>query len=312
MVSRYRYLGITLECDSPLVTNLSSTSEANVDLRFSVVDSSPTTDSWVAQTSSREGSVEVGRLGDDPAMHFPLVGYARFQTDIDVVFHLTHPENRSYVESALLGPITAYWLERRGVTALHGSAVAAHGYAIGFIGPRGAGKTSIALSLVDRGLRLLTDDLLAINTAPEPPLAYPAFPEVRLWPSEAQDWVGASDELGKVHPDREKLRVPLSNEQFQDNPIPIVALYARLPTEFSDHGIQRASSHSVLFRLMLDSFVGSLLDAPSTRADWIGRLGRLLDQVPVYSIGPISEKDRLPNLAGQVLDHARSVAAESL
>jgi hypothetical protein len=45
---------------------------------------------------------------------------------------------------------------------LHASAVALSGRAIAFLGPSGAGKTTLATRLLARGARLLTDDVLAV------------------------------------------------------------------------------------------------------------------------------------------------------
>jgi hypothetical protein len=52
----------------------------------------------------------------------------------------------------------------RGRELLHASAVCLDDRAVAFLGPSGAGKTTIATQLVARGARLLTDDVLAVTT----------------------------------------------------------------------------------------------------------------------------------------------------
>jgi hypothetical protein len=52
----------------------------------------------------------------------------------------------------------------QGVELLHAGAVCLGDRAVAFLGPSGAGKTTIATQLVARGARLLTDDVLAVTT----------------------------------------------------------------------------------------------------------------------------------------------------
>jgi hypothetical protein len=51
----------------------------------------------------------------------------------------------------------------RGLEIFHASAVVLDGRAFAFVGPSGAGKTSLALALCDRGARFLADDVLALQ-----------------------------------------------------------------------------------------------------------------------------------------------------
>jgi hypothetical protein len=52
----------------------------------------------------------------------------------------------------------------QGMEVLHASAVCVDGRALAFIGPSGAGKTTLATRLLARGARLVTDDVLAVTT----------------------------------------------------------------------------------------------------------------------------------------------------
>ena len=58
------------------------------------------------------------------------------------------------------------------------------GPGVAFIGPAGAGKSTLTASLTDAGCRLLADDALVVSLGP-PLLARPAYPGVRLWPEVA-------------------------------------------------------------------------------------------------------------------------------
>lgn len=63
-----------------------------------------------------------------------------------------------------LGPVLAILLHLRGKFVLHGSAISFNGKAYGFVGDKGAGKSTLAAMLLKNpGVQLLTDDLLVVS-----------------------------------------------------------------------------------------------------------------------------------------------------
>ena len=82
----------------------------------------------------------------------------------------------------LCGTVAAHLLAWRGLTPLHGSAVAFDGRAILIGGESGAGKSTLAHGLVECGGKLVSDDLSAL--LPDPaggaPLLIPGRPAIRL------------------------------------------------------------------------------------------------------------------------------------
>ena len=87
------------------------------------------------------------------------------------------------VEEALLGPALALALARRGIFALHASAVVLEGRGvIGFLGKSGAGKSTLAGLLAAEGAALAADDLLAVAAEPAGAMALPHLPQLKLGP----------------------------------------------------------------------------------------------------------------------------------
>ena len=68
-----------------------------------------------------------------------------------------------FVRSHLTGRViaTALWLD--GLLPLHGSAVETSDGVIGFLAPKGYGKSTLAMALTQAGARLVTDDTLPIE-----------------------------------------------------------------------------------------------------------------------------------------------------
>ena len=308
--ARYRLCGVTLETDWPMMSPLLPATD-DVDLRFSVVSEAPGPGEWEVESGMEAAGYEIGRIGATEVVRFTDFGNAWFVGEDEILFHLARAENDYQVEVALLGVLLAHWLERRGVTALHGAAVAGDGWSIGIMGPNGSGKTSLALELIDRGHRLVTDDLLAVSIDGEQALAHPSFPQVRLWPDEARRLLGSISGLEKAHPNYEKLRVPLTEAQLAVGPTTLVGLYVRRPPGAGTAAIEPVPGPAALFHLMFNTFARVLVDVPSSRPDWFRRLARMLERVPVFSLPRFEHGVALSEQASVVEAHAKELAAQS-
>lgn len=85
------------------------------------------------------------------------------------------------IQTWLLGPGLGVICHQRGVLPLHACAIRAGDGGLAIVGHSGAGKSTTATALVQRGHRLLGDDVLVAD--PDTGLAQPCFPMVKLWDS---------------------------------------------------------------------------------------------------------------------------------
>lgn len=79
----------------------------------------------------------------------------------------------------------------RGLEVLHASAVVASGGAVAFLGPSGAGKTSLALAMCRRGARFLADDVLAVELGEEMLVVHPGTAVAGVERSDADGLLGS-------------------------------------------------------------------------------------------------------------------------
>ena len=110
----------------------------------------------------------------------------------------------SLVRLSLLGAALALALHQRGLLILHASAVRMNGYGVAFAGLNGAGKSTTAALLVERGHELIADDVVAIDLNDARPRMRPAFPRLKLWPDTLAQLERPVEDLDRVHPDYEK------------------------------------------------------------------------------------------------------------
>jgi hypothetical protein len=220
-----------------------------------------------------------------------------------IVCHLANPDGLHLVEPYLLGPVFAYWLERRGLPVLHASAVAVEGRAVVFAALHGTGKSGLAAALLHRGAALLGDDLAPLD---EFGCVQPGFPCLRMWPDEAACFLRCYEHLPRVSPGSEKRWVPVGPDGFGtfcDRPLPLACLYLpeRLPDRSAPVTIREIAPRDALIELVRHSFSPFLVEAVGLQPGRIDRFIRLLQQVPVRRLSYPSGFDRLPEVAEAVL-----------
>lgn len=107
------------------------------------------------------------------------------------------PEELTIEDTAtyLLGPVFGVLLRLRGVTCLHASAVAFGDRVAAFVGSEGAGKSTTAAALAQRGHPILSDDVVALAERDGSFFVHPACPYLCLWPESVESLYGSSEAL---------------------------------------------------------------------------------------------------------------------
>jgi hypothetical protein len=206
----------------------------------------------------------------------------------------------------LLGPVLGLVLRLHGVTCLHASAVAVDGRAVAFVGPPGAGKSTTAAALAQRGHAILADDSVALRRERDAIQAFPSYPGLRLWPESVAALYGRSDALPRCTPSKRYLDLRANGCHFQATPLPLAAVY------FLDGREDQSSAPRIeplrgpegLLRLIADTYTNYLLDRPM-RAREFALLGQLVGRVRLRRLVPREDRTRLPALCDLVLDDCR-------
>lgn len=103
------------------------------------------------------------------------------------IFWEKHDESiqGSDIRTFLLGSAIGALLIQRGFTMFHGNALEKNGKAVVCLGHSGAGKSTIAYSLMQQGWNLISDDLVAINDEGQ---ILPGIPRIKLWKDAVLDF----------------------------------------------------------------------------------------------------------------------------
>jgi hypothetical protein len=149
------------------------------------------------------------------------------------VFVVTADARRVVVHAAptyqtrhlLLHQVLPLVVGRRGRLVLHAGAVAFGSRCAAFLGPTGAGKSTLVAACVAAGASLISDDCLVLTRDGASWVAWPSYPAVRLW-EESVSLLGARvDGLAQGAASDKRLLTPGSHWSVVQGPTTVSHLF---------------------------------------------------------------------------------------
>jgi len=211
-----------------------------------------------------------------------------------------HPEA---VRCDLLGRVMALALHVGGYLCLHGSATALKRGVVGFVAPKGYGKSTLASALVREGGRLVSDDLLVIEPG-RPPMALPGVPRLRL---RGDSFESTLVDVCSAHigPDGKHVIGALEAGRLLARPAPLLGIY-RLNPVMPDSGgspverdlIEPAAAARILVSMGKNVIILGQMET-------FGVLAHALDvaqRVPVYGLRISRDLSRIGEVARQMIE----------
>jgi hypothetical protein len=132
------------------------------------------------------------------------------------------------VQRLFLDQVIPLLLHLSGRECLHASAISTARGACAFLGPAGAGKSTLAASLALRGHPLLSDDCLAlVGGSPCGILVLPGHRGSKLWPDSAEALLESGGSLPRVHGNPSKRM--LASRRAAQKPGPLRRIYVLSP-----------------------------------------------------------------------------------
>jgi ABC-type cobalamin/Fe3+-siderophores transport system ATPase subunit len=205
--------------------------------------------------------------------------------------------NSVAVRTDLLGRVLALAVHREGALVLHASAVSVEDGVVAFLGPKGAGKSTLAMALVRHGGRLVTDDTLVVRFEGDATLASPGVQRVRLWADSASAIGAAVASTTGAKPMIDDL-APGSREHVAR---PLVACYVLNPVA-DDQGFVRqqlGEVHAAIATVgcsKLGALAGGRL-----AVEVLERSTRLAQVVPVYAANVPRDLNALDLVASTIM-----------
>ncbi|MHB8838648.1 MAG: hypothetical protein ACYC7F_06810 [Gemmatimonadaceae bacterium] len=308
----YTVYGLVVRSDRPLDALDAAPAGSAADVQVVFGDAPPSAAAWRAAAPYYQ-SVATPEEAPAVVVRRDAAGGYWFRYDDGTEFVLDRSATRiaawwgdatSLADTAtyLLGPVLGFALRRRGVLALHASAVLLKGRAVALVGPSGAGKSTTAAAFARAGVPVLADDVVAVREVRGELRAYPSYRLLRLWDESERILFGTRGQLPLLTPTWEKRSLPLGAEHpFHREAAPLgdVFLLESRSRDERAPWVQPVPPRAAFMRLLENTYANYLLD-DQMRAEEMRTLARVLLGRRVRALVPHSDPRRLEAMVALV------------
>ncbi|WP_121613809.1 aldolase [Mesobacillus foraminis] len=125
----------------------------------------------------------------------------------------------------ILGTCMGVILMQRKVLPLHGSAMVINGNAYAIVGESGAGKSTLASAFINKGFKLLSDDIIPVTILNDGTLTViPSYPQQKLWQESLNNFGMEPTQFQPIYERETKFAVPVP-ANFSNEPIPLKGIF---------------------------------------------------------------------------------------
>jgi len=184
----------------------------------------------------------------------------------------------------LLGLVMGVIMQQRGIMALHGSAVVVNGQAVIFAGSSGAGKSTMAAALRNKGHLLLADDVAVITfSKARLPWVQSGFPQQKLmFDSAAQVGIEAAA-LALVSQSWDKYAVPVT-AGFEARPMPLKAIYQLTAQAEAELSLAPLTGFNKIAAIITNTYCYNLLEKVGLKLAHFNMCAGFLKEIPVFRL----------------------------
>jgi hypothetical protein len=242
----------------------------------------------------------------DECGSFQLIGGRR------IVVQPDPGATREQVNLYLLGSVFGVLLHLRGILPFHCNAVEIDGSAFLFCGASGAGKSTLAAHFVERGFRLLSDDVCALYFDSEGQiLAAPGVARLKLWQDTLEAFGRSSEGLRLVPWYDSKFELPLVGVMPRES-LPVAALYhLRVADEGRQPGIYRLKGIQAANSVTANIYRRRLADLAGAAPFYVNATAQIVEEIPIFAMNRTWGFDCFRDEVAAVERHMRQILADS-
>lgn len=203
----------------------------------------------------------------------------------EIIYELKSGKSHAYMLAFILGYGMSMLHLQRSEISIHCSALSYNNKAVLVAGNSGSGKSTITTALLDRGCKLMADDMAVIKTESSSTIAYPAFPYQKLCRDAAIDNGYNLDELIYIDEDKDKFLIPFEGD-FSTSGKEIAAMFVLIGEINSEKVMTRqVTGISKISALADNLFMKALLQENRFKGICGQECVKAADKFPIYVIG---------------------------
>lgn len=265
-LTRYRCYGLVLasEIELPdLGAPLDPDTPADVVVRVGALTGPPQGAAALPYGLWREGAAA--------GVEVPDVGRYEARDGRELVVDPVAGADPRSVRLFLLGSMLGAVLMQRGHLVLHGNAVRVGDACAVVVGRSGAGKSTLAAEFDRRGLDVLSDDVVPVDSAG---MALPGHPRIKLWDDALERLGVGTEQLDRVTPDHEKFQLPLTRTEV--GPLPLRWVYVLERHSGDELSLERVRGATTFSLLHEHTYRNELVHGPGPVAQHLEQCARLV------------------------------------
>jgi len=230
---------------------------------------------WLLVHEHRDGFLAKEDPSQRLVVHLDGAAIIVVSADNDTI--VVHPEidDDDVISHLVVDHVLPRVLARRGYTVLHATCVAYDDRAVAFVGASGAGKSTMAMSALQSGARLLADDCLVLDDRGTEFDVLASYAGSRLWSDSASAL--AVDPSGALVNGTGKSRVRLDAALPSGARARLAAVFV-LARGATDLDVEAMAAAEAFWRLGENAYVYD------GRHHGFDGLGSLVDTTPVYRL----------------------------
>ena len=236
-------------------------------------------------------------------MRIPDIARFLLKNGNEIVFAAESDAKAADIPIFLLGTVFGILLHQREQIVLHASTVRVNGRAVLFCGSSGAGKSTIAAALAQRGYPLVTDDVCTLTIDGRgAPLVHPDGRQLKLWAQAIERLDLAQSRGERVRASLEKFYVEPS-EAFTA-PLPLGAVYA-LREAWPPHkpGIERPNVVDAALLLRRNAYRPLLVRRMDQKANYFHAATAIANVAGIFHLTRALDFTKMPEVIAWLEAH---------
>ncbi|WP_420841231.1 aldolase [Evansella clarkii] len=234
-------------------------------------------------------------------VNIPKVGIFSIHGGKEIVVSPFKDVQEDQLRLYMLGTCMGAVLMQRRILPLHGSAIEINGKAYAIVGESGAGKSTTASALLNKGYKLISDDVIPVTLNEENiPVVTPAYPQQKLW-QESLDKFGMDSSSYRPVVDREtKFAIPV-HKHFSSTRLPLAGVFELIKTNNEEVEIREIQQLERFHSLYLHTYRNFFLK-PAGLMEWHFKVcADMVNKLDLYQIQRPSSRFTTEELTALIL-----------
>ncbi len=229
-------------------------------------------------------------------LHVPNIAYYLVENGQTITISPCHGSDADSIRVFLLGSTIGALLMQRNMLLLHGNAIKVGEHCVSFLGQSGVGKSTLSGAFMQRGYRVLADDVCVVNDASE---VIPGFPHIKLWADARQKLGFQAKACRRIRPKLEKFSVSLASA-FYPKPTILSAVYILCPHNQNNFELQVLDGMQKLMPLKNNTYRIQYLKGLGKTQTYLKQTGTLASKIRVVRLHRPDTGFKLDELVGVI------------